>query len=250
MRIAAISDVHGNLGALSAVLADIRRRGCDAVVDLGDILSGPLQPVETAELLMSLDLPTIRGNHERQLLETPPERMGESDAYARSVLQPVHLDWIARLPATLALNDEVFLCHGTPRDDLEYFLERSEPDGLRAATQDEVAERAGACDAAVILCGHTHVPRSVRLADGRLVVNPGSVGLQAYRMDRPYPHDVENGDPKARYAVIERTGGTWQAQLVAVDYDHEAAAALAAQRRRPDWVHALRTGRVLPRKES
>ena len=135
MRIAAISDVHGNLDALSAVLADIRRRGCDLVVNLGDILSGPLQPAETADLLMSLDLTTIRGNHERQLLETPPERMGESDAHAYAELQATHLDWLARLPATRALDDEVFLCHGTPRDDLEYFLETVEPDGLRAATE-------------------------------------------------------------------------------------------------------------------
>ena len=250
MRIAAISDVHGNLDALSAVLADIRRRGCDLVVNLGDILSGPLQPAETADLLMSLDLTTIRGNHERQLLETPPERMGESDAHAYAELQATHLDWLARLPATRALDDEVFLCHGTPRDDLEYFLETVEPDGLRAATEEEIAERIGDCTAAVILCGHTHVPRIARLSSGTLVVNPGSVGLQAYHMDVPYPHDVENDDPRARYAVIERVAGVWQAESVAVAYDHEAAAALAAGHRRPDWAHALRTGRVLPCKES
>lgn len=249
MRIAAISDVHGNLGALSAVLADIRRRGCDVAVNLGDILSGPLQPAETAELLMTLDLPTIRGNHERQLLTIPPAQLGESDAYARGVLREEHLDWIGGLPANLALDGEVFLCHGTPRDDLEYFLEYSGPGGLRAATADEIAERAGSCEAAVILCGHSHVPRTARLPDRRLIVNPGSVGLQAFHMDHPYPHDVASGDPRARYAMVEKSGGTWQAQPIAVDYDHEAAAALASRRDRPDWAHALRTGRVLPQKE-
>ena len=65
LRIAAISDIHGNLPALEAVLADIARRGADLVVNCGDILSGPLWPAETAERLMALNLPTIAGNHER-----------------------------------------------------------------------------------------------------------------------------------------------------------------------------------------
>ena len=68
MKIAVISDVHGNLLALQAVLADIARQGVDQTVNLGDLLSGPLQPFETAELLMAEALLTIRGNHERQLL--------------------------------------------------------------------------------------------------------------------------------------------------------------------------------------
>ena len=68
MKIAIISDIHGNLLALQAVLADIARQGVDQTVNLGDILSGPLQPAETADLLMAQKFPTIKGNHERQLL--------------------------------------------------------------------------------------------------------------------------------------------------------------------------------------
>ena len=68
MKLAVISDIHGNLLALRAVLADIARQGVDQTVNLGDILSGPLQPAETADLLMTCNFPTIRGNHERQLL--------------------------------------------------------------------------------------------------------------------------------------------------------------------------------------
>lgn len=249
MRIAAITDIHGNLGALTAVLADIRRRGCDAIVNLGDIVSGPLLPAETADTLMALDLPTIHGNHERQLLDTPIERMGKSDAYARGQLREEHVRWISELPATLALNEDVFLCHGTPRDDMQYFLEECGDDGLRAATPDEVAQRAGDCPAKVILCGHSHLPRIVRLADGRLIVNPGSVGLQAFHMEVPCRHDVETASPQARYAVIEKIGGNWQAELIGVDYDHETAAVIAQHHGRPDWAHALRTGRVPPHPE-
>jgi putative phosphoesterase len=244
MRIAAISDIHGNLAALEAVLADIARRGVDVTVNLGDIVSGHLQPRETAARLMALALPTIRGNHERQLL-ADPARMGVSDAYARAQLLPEQLDWIAALPATLRLRHDVLLVHGTPTSDLVYFLDTVTPQGSRAATLDEVARRAGDAAAALILCGHTHMPRSITLPDGRLIVNPGSVGLQAYDDDHLYPHVMENGTPHARYAIVESDAqGRWHAQFHQVDYDWETQARLALANGRPDWVVPLRTGRV------
>ena len=244
MKIAAISDIHGNLDALDAVLADIALRGVDMIVNLGDIVSGHLQPRATAARLMALDLPTIRGNHERQLFGDPA-RMGESDAFARAQLLPEQLAWIAALPATLRLRKDVLLVHGTPQSDLVYFLDSVTPQGSRAATPAEVAERAGSADAALILCGHTHMPRSMRLDDGHLVVNPGSVGLQAYDDDHGHPHVMENGTPHARYAIAEQgADGAWTAHFHAVAYDWEQAARLALANGRPDWVTPLRTGRV------
>lgn len=255
MKLAAISDIHGNLPALEAVLADIAGAGVDLTVNLGDILSGPLWVAETAERLMALDLPTISGNHERQLLTLPRERMGASDAHAAAQLDDRRRAWLAWLPKTLRLSDEVLCCHGTPDSDLVYFLETVTPDyagpgtsGLRAATQAEAGQRAGAAmrgvPHAVILCGHTHVPRVMRLADGRLVVNPGSVGLQAYDDMHPHPHVVENGSPHARYAVLSRLDAGWQVELRSVPYDTEPAARLADSRQRPDWADALRSGFV------
>jgi len=82
MKIAVISDIHGNVAALDAVLADIASRQVDQIVNLGDICSGGLFPRETADRLMILGLPTIRGNHERQLSDQPRERMGFSDRHA------------------------------------------------------------------------------------------------------------------------------------------------------------------------
>src|SRR5690606_18348630 len=70
-RIAVLSDIHGNLPALEAVVADAEARGCTAFANLGDILSGPLWPFETAEYLMARQWPTIAGNHERQVLTDP-----------------------------------------------------------------------------------------------------------------------------------------------------------------------------------
>ncbi|MES2453306.1 MAG: metallophosphoesterase family protein [Pseudomonadota bacterium] len=244
MRIAVISDIHGNIAALDAVLADIATRDVDLIVNLGDICSGSLFPSETADRLMPLALPTIRGNHERQLVTLPRERMGQSDLYAAERLRPDQLAWLGGLPTSLRIADDVLLVHGTPDSDLTYFLETVTEDGLREATLPEVEQRAGDTDAAAILCGHTHLPRSVRLTDGRLIVNPGSVGLPAYDDDRPFPHVVESGSPHARYAVITGAEGRWSAELIMVDYDWQGAAQDAEAHGRPDWAQALRTGRV------
>ena len=246
MKFAAISDIHGNVAALDAVLADIALRGITEVVNLGDIASGALFPRETIDRLMPLALPTIKGNHERQLLAPTPERMGLSDRHAAASLRQDQLSWIAGLPVSLLLWNSVLLVHGTPASDVEYFLETVTEDGLRAATAVEVARRAGNVEREVelILCGHTHLPRAVQLENGPLIVNPGSVGLPAYEDDRPYPHRVEAGTPQARYAVLERVRTGWRVDFVAVDYDWELAARHAAERGRPDWARALATGCV------
>jgi predicted phosphodiesterase len=244
MKIAVLSDIHGNITALDAVLADAAGRGADRIVNLGDMCSGGLFPMETADRLMALDLPTIRGNHERQLLEQTPDRMGLSDRHAALTLRPEHLAWLGALPGTLWLTDEILLVHGTPDSDLAYFLETVTEDGIRAATHAEVKARIGTATAPVILCGHTHVPRVVALDGGPLIVNPGSVGLPAYDDVRPYPHKVETGSPHARYAMLTQEHGAWAAQLLCIDYDWEQAARDAGANGRPDWARALRTGRV------
>ena len=124
MRIAAVSDIHGNLPALEAVLEDIARAGVDLTVNLGDLLSGPLWVVKTADRLMALELPTIAGNHERQLLTLPPERMGASDAFAAVHLDDRRRAWLGWLPAGLRLADDVLCCHGTPDSDLGVYSSR------------------------------------------------------------------------------------------------------------------------------
>lgn len=243
MKIAAISDIHGNLAALEAVLADIRDRGVDLIVNLGDILSGPLQPSETADLLMPLGLPTISGNHERQLLTFNPDEMRPADRFAASMLRADQREWLALLPETLRI-DDVLLVHGSPNSDLECFLETVTEDGIRQASLEEVEKRVGSVDAALMLCGHTHVQRAVSLLDQRLVVNPGSVGLPAFHDDYPFAYKVEMGSPHARYAIVESLHGLWSAELMAVSYDWDTAALTAEARGRDDWGRALRTGRV------
>ena len=79
MRLAVISDIHGNLLALEAVIADIGARGVDATVNLGDNVAGPLWPRETAERLATLALPTVRGNHDRWMLDREDDSVPETD---------------------------------------------------------------------------------------------------------------------------------------------------------------------------
>jgi predicted phosphodiesterase len=245
ITIAAISDIHGNLAALDAVLEDIRGRGADLVVNLGDILSGALYPCETADRLMPLGLPTIKGNHERQVLAGDPARMGASDRHAHHCLRADQLAWIAGLPETLRVNGDVLLVHGTPASDKIYLLETVTETGCRAATPAEVAARVEDIDASLILCGHTHIPRALRLPDGRFIVNPGSVGLQAYDDEYPCPHKMESGSAHARYALVTRKeNADWEAEFRSVAYDWNHAAAVAESHGRPDWVVPLRTGQL------
>lgn len=238
-KTAVLSDIHGNLPALIATVADAEARGCTRFLNLGDILSGPLWPAETAAWLIARDWPTIAGNHERQVLTDPPERINASDAFTRAALGAEMLAWMARLPETLAL-DGMFLCHGTPASDVTPLTETLEGDTLRVASAVELTERLAGQGAPLTLCGHTHVPRLLTLADGRRVLNPGSVGLQAYDDDHPRPYRVENGDPLARYAMIDGEAIT----LHAVAYDHQAAARKAAAEGRPDWAIPLATGHM------
>jgi predicted phosphodiesterase len=252
MRIALISDIHGNRWALAAVLDHIARQRVDAIWNLGDILSGPLEPAATADLLAPLALPTIRGNCERGLLACAERPGGASDQFAFTHTEPRHRAWLRDLPATLAPRPDVLLCHGTPRSDREPMLETVELDGPRPASQAEIQRRAAGLAVRLIACGHTHVPRLMRTDDGCVIVNPGSVGLQAF--DDPHPlappeqpasYYVETGSPHASYAIAEDTLAGWDVSFHRVAYDWESAAACAERNDRPEWAHALRTGFAL-----
>ncbi|SDS95636.1 metallophosphoesterase family protein [Actinoplanes derwentensis] len=247
MRIAVISDVHGNLPALDAVVVAIEAERVDLTVNCGDLLSGYVQPAETADRLIGLGLPTVAGNHERQVLTFGPDRIGMADRVTRELLTERHLEWLRSLPATVSPVPGVLAFHGSPTDDLQYLMHTVDAAGAREASLDEVVRRLG--DAVVggfslLLCGHTHLPGALRLPGGALLVNPGSVGWPAYDDDEPFPHRMEAGSPHARFAVVDDVSGVWEVSFRQVEYPWERAAGFAEGFGRADVAAALRTGRV------
>jgi len=177
MRIAVVADIHGNVRALRAVMDDLREVAPDRVINLGDCVSGPLEAAETADLLISLAWTTVRGNHDRQLLDRPAEQMGRSDQAAFAELKSHHKGWLSSLEESVEFEGLLF-CHGTPDSDHVYLCETVEPDGrVRLASRGEINRRLAGVQVPIVLCGHSHMVRCVGLDHDRLVVNPGSVGL-------------------------------------------------------------------------
>ncbi|RYE75191.1 MAG: hypothetical protein EOP19_26470, partial [Hyphomicrobiales bacterium] len=133
----------------------------------------------------------------------------------------------------------------SPKDDDTYLLDAIEGGRLVSARPGAVEDLLGPTRPAVMLCGHSHQPRLLRLDDGTVVVNPGSVGNPAYNADEPCLHVSESGAPHARFAVMTMTDFV-EIEHHAIAYDWEHAARRAEGNGRADWAHALRTGRVLP----
>jgi predicted phosphodiesterase len=241
VRIAAVSDIHGNLPALEAVVADIARHHVDQVVNLGDCLSGPLWPAETADWLIELGWPTLAGNHERQMLGPGAATLDNGDGFAASSISAAHRDWLKGLPPAMSLGDDLFLCHGTPDNDDGYWLHRGRPGAMRKATPDEIIPHATSHGLA--LCGHTHVSRRVILGDGRMIANPGSVGLPAFDDHDLVPDHMGPIIPQACYLIAELNAEGWRVTLRTVAYDIERAARRAEANGRFGWTYTLRTGK-------
>jgi len=179
MAVAVLSDIHGVLPALDAVLAEPDVQGCDRIVLTGDIAAGP-QPAQVLDRLTSLGerVVWVRGNCERELVDlardpgrTVPFAISR---YAADQLSPEHVALLDSLPHPVTLDVDgfgpVLFCHGTPRDDNEIVLVDTRLERWAEAFAD-VPE-----DVGTVVCGHTHMP-FVRLVDRRLVVNAGSVGM-------------------------------------------------------------------------
>ncbi|MBO6895568.1 MAG: metallophosphoesterase family protein [Roseibium sp.] len=243
MKIAVVSDIHGNVLALEAVLEDIKAETPDIIVNLGDCVSGPLWPEETAAILRENNWPTVMGNHDRFLIDRPIGKMAPTDAFAAERLSPESLSWIETLQPTIRLGEEIFLCHGTPDNDDRYLTEKVVgPKGHLPDEETLLADLKGE-KAPIVCCGHTHIPRVIHLqATGQTILNPGSVGLPSYEDDHPRRHKMETGSPHARYALMTKTGTTWNFQEKILTYDWDAAAAEAQKNGRKAWARSLKHG--------
>jgi putative phosphoesterase len=180
VTVAALFDIHGNLPALEAVLADPAFARADTVVIGGDVAAGPM-PAEVLDRLAAVDVPLrwVRGNADREVvacfdrgdtdwsaygLDDPARRV---DAFTAGRISRAHRDLMAGFEDVVSLDGALF-CHGSPRDDSEIITALTSAERL-APMLDGVEER-------LVVCGHTHHQFELQ-AGGRLVVNAGSVGM-------------------------------------------------------------------------
>ncbi len=183
MRIALLSDVHANLAAFDAVIADLPP--VDAILFAGDAVGYYAQPNQVCERLRALGARCVRGNHDNYVTGQAEPNAERRAAYAtdwtRAQLTPENLDWLASLPAELQVEAEGFTVtvrHASPWDEESYLY----PDS------DRLGEVTLAADQILVL-GHTHHPMTIAAGEG-LLINPGSVGQ---------PRDW---NPLAAYAVL------------------------------------------------
>jgi putative phosphoesterase len=238
MRLAILSDIHGNLLALETVLADLKTKSVDATVNLGDCVTSPLWPRETFELLDTLEWPTVRGNHDRKLAEESRDEMKPIVAFTSDSLTAEQRRQLGALPSTLEIDDDIFAMHGRPENDSEYLLEDKVDGRLLLTTAKTLGERIGDRRESLILCGHSHDQRTAGGPGGKLVVNPGSVGCPRYT-DNDDPTKAESCSPHARYAIATKRNRRWSVELFVLEYDWDAAAAQARSTGFPDWAIAF-----------
>lgn len=240
-KIAVLSDIHGNSLALNAVLNDISQKGIEKVLNLGDSLYGPLDPLGTAQLLLENNITSVRGNEDRILLEVHEDN--PILEFVQKNLTSEHLNWLENLSITDVYKD-YFLCHASPDQDDNYLIEKVTRGSVTLKDPFQLMRELNAIKQKIILCGHSHTPHTIYLVNGKYIINPGSVGLPAYYDDLPYPHKMETGSPHARYCVITQYRGNVNVENVAVSYNWEAAALMALKNGRTDWAGWIRTGRA------
>lgn len=227
MRLAILADIHGNLPALEAVLADARAQGVDGYVIAGDLLLGAPFPVETLDRLRALDAWIIRGNNDvyftRYDAGAAPETWQTSAqwallrwSYAR--LDRDALDYLAVLPdrVTVTLPGIAPICvvHGSPRALSEGIIP-DDPETGRKFAQSRSTNNIGVEDALaqipepVLVCGHTHIAWKYH-NNGRLALNPGAIG------------GSNDGVVGTEYALLTWESERWTADLRVVDYGVDA----------------------------
>lgn len=213
-------------------------------VNLGDNVAGPLWPLETAELLASLGLPTVRGNHDRWLVDCDEASLSPADRFARAALTPEQRRLQHAMPASIELAEGILAVHGTPSDDSVFLTEDIHQDRLIPASRQQVCERLGtAISREIVLCGHSHRQNLTQMSGGPLIINPGSVGCPVFA-DIPRANCIEPRSPHARYAILTRRGARWSAEFIALDYDWDRAALRARDNGFANWSEALVTGAV------
>ncbi|RED59172.1 metallophosphoesterase family protein [Cohnella lupini] len=244
-RIAIISDIHSNSVALEAVLKDISARDIQLIVNLGDSLFGPIDPLGTAKQLMdNKNIINIMGNCDQILLND--ESNSATFRFVKPMLDDVIKEWIRSFKDTWVFEDLLF-CHGTPLINDQYLLEEVNEFSVSYKNPDQLSMELEEVPQNYIFCGHSHVFRMIYLPNGKFIVNSGSVGLPAYKDELPFPHVMESNSPYAVYVIAYKTQEkNWIIEHIMIHYDWDKASSIAEENGREDYAFAIKTGRAIP----
>lgn len=227
MKIAIISDIHGNMQALEAVLADIKLEKCDKIFCLGDLAMAGPEPARVVEIIKEMNeddnFVVIQGNTDEMIgsctLETINRVksafpvMGEALEDDCKIIPKNLKDFLKKLPKQYEIKIEglkILLVHGSPRKNDENIL----PD----LPIEKIEEMLSATDADVVFCGHTHMPCGYQTTKNQTVVNDGSVG-------RPFTQN-----PQSCYVLAEFISGKFTVTHKFLDYDQKKASELLSKR--------------------
>jgi len=244
-KFAVLSDIHSNIYALKAVVDDAKSKGVTTFINLGDILYGPIAPKETYDYLLTLSAITISGNQDRQIHQAkyPEIEKNPTMKFILDDLGQSPLEWMRNLPFEVQVTSDIYACHGTPMDDLVYLLEDVSTGKPVVRVENEIIKLLNGVNSPIVLCGHSHIPRCVALSTGQLIINPGSVGLQAYRDEEPNLHSMQNDSAKASYVtLLKDSQSNWKVEFQKVSYDTQTAVEHAKKQNRDDWAYSLSTG--------
>jgi predicted phosphodiesterase len=247
MKIAILSDIKSNIYALEEVIKDTKKQKVDVILNLGDSLYGPIEPRATYELIKQNQIITICGNEDRKILEATPAQLEENDTlrYVYDELDDDILHWIQDLPFEKLIGDDYYMIHGTFNDDSLYMLEDISSGRTVLRDDENILKIVDDITSKFVMCGNSCVPRCTNLSSGQVAINPGAVGLQAFKSDYPNDHIIENNTPDASYVLLTVENNEYGIELIKVAYDFEKAALSAEKNGRDDWAYALRKGQVL-----
>jgi predicted phosphodiesterase len=245
-RLAALSDVHGNLPALEAVRAAVAKAAPDVVIVAGDLAMNGPDPAGAVDALREMEAAgalLVQGNTDiavadfdyaaafPQFTDGIPDAMVAAAEWAHEQIGPERVDWLRRLPAERRVRADddtlVLACHASPGSQTAGFDQTLDPT--------VVIERVARTDARVIVCGHTHLPE-VRDLGWKVIVNDGSAGY------------VFDGDPTASWALIDVAGGEVTAEIGREDFDALGVANAISARGLPGDVYraaTVRTGKLV-----
>ncbi len=227
MKIAIISDIHGNMQALESVLKNIEKENCQKIFCLGDLAMAGPEPEKTIEKIRNIsntkDFEIIQGNTDEMIancdnqmihmLEQNNPVMAHALACDVQVITEEQKNYLRSLPKQKEIEIEglkILLVHGSPRKNNENIFS-----DLKI---EEVEEMIAGTNADIIFCGHTHVPCGYQTNTKQTVVNVGSVG-------RPFSEE-----PKSCYAILEIANKEFSVKHNLVDYDYEKAASILNER--------------------